>query len=192
MNLGQLKRIFNIIKTRMIYGYRLKYLGKSVVIKSPLRIFKQQYISIGNYTVIGYKTWLGATNSTGNEDCELIIGSNCAIGNFNHIYATKRVKIGDSVLTADKVYISDNIHGYENTTCPIKDQNIVQKNEVEIGEESWIGENVCIIGASVGKHCVIGANSVVTKDIPAYCIAVGSPAKVIKTFNIKTKTWDKV
>lgn len=58
-----------------------------------------------------------------------------------------------------------------------------------IGEGSWIGENVCVIGASVGRHCVIGANAVVTKDIPDYSVAVGAPARVIKKYNFNRGAW---
>ena len=63
---------------------------------------------------------------------------------------------------------------------PIKEQDISIVSPVVIGEGSWLGENVCVCGASIGKHCVIGANSVVTNDIPDYCVAVGAPARVIK------------
>ena len=114
------------------------------------------------------------------------------IGNFNHIYSTHSIILHKDVLTADKVYISDNIHGYEDINIPIRKQPIVQKKEVEIGEGSWLGENVCVIGAKIGKHCVIGANSVVTKDIPDNCLAVGSPARVIKKYNFEKKEWIKV
>lgn len=192
MKISMILRIINIIQTKIIYGFSLKHLGKSVIIKSPLCLNLKRNISIGDYTVIGYKTWLGATPSTGYKECNLSIGSHCAIGNFNHIYATKSVIIGEYVLTADKVYISDNIHGYEDIAHPIISQNILQKQSVEIGEGSWIGENSCVIGASVGKHCTIGANSVVTRDIPDYCIAVGCPAKVIKKYNFETKKWERV
>ena len=58
-----------------------------------------------------------------------------------------------------------------------------------IGDDSWIGENVCIIGASIGRHCVIGANAVVTKEIPDYCVAVGNPARVIKRYDFEQKDW---
>jgi acetyltransferase-like isoleucine patch superfamily enzyme len=66
---------------------------------------------------------------------------------------------------------------------------VIFKKEVIIGSGSWIGENVCIIGASVGRNSVIGCNSVVTKDIDDYCIAVGSPARVIKRFDFNTRQW---
>lgn len=192
MNIKRVERVYNIIKTLILYRTGLKHLGKSVIIISPLKVNKKQNIEIGDYTTIGFKSWLGATPSTGSSTCELIIGANCSIGNFNHIYATQRVKIGDSVLTADKVYISDNIHGYEDITQPVIKQKIVQKKTVVIGDGSWIGENVCVIGASIGKHCVIGANSVVTRDIPDFCVAVGLPAKVVKSFNKESNRWEKV
>lgn len=63
---------------------------------------------------------------------------------------------------------------------------------MEIGEGTWLGENVCVIGAKIGKHCVIGANSVVTKDIPDYSIAVGAPARIIKQYNFKENVWKVV
>jgi acetyltransferase-like isoleucine patch superfamily enzyme len=55
-----------------------------------------------------------------------------------------------------------------------------------------LGENVCILSASVGKHCVIGANSVVTHDIPDYSVVVGAPARVIKKYNFDTQRWEKI
>ena len=103
----------------------------------------------------------------------------------------KKIIIGKKVLTADKVYISDNLHSYEDVTIPIIDQKIKQINHVEIGDGTWIGENVCILGVKIGKNCVIGANSVVTKDIPDYSVVVGSPAVIIKKFNITANRWEK-
>jgi len=84
------------------------------------------------------------------------------------------------------------LHEYKDITIPIKEQPIINAGKVIIGEHSWIGENVCIIGAKIGKHCVIGANSVVTKDIPDYSVAVGVPAKVIKKYSFEKNEWEKV
>ena len=80
------------------------------------------------------------------------------------------------------VYITDCDHEYRNIKIPVIDQGIVQRGQrVSIGEGSYIGINAVIVGnVKIGKHCVIGANSVVTKDVPDYCVAVGSPARVIK------------
>jgi acetyltransferase-like isoleucine patch superfamily enzyme len=149
-------------------------------------------ISIGHNVQVAPKTWLAALPLTGENEVQLVIGDGTNIGHFNHIYATKSIIIGQKVLMADKVYISDNLHSYENITFPIIEQPIKQISPVEIGDGSWIGENVCIIGSKVGKNSVIGANSVVTKDIPDYSVAVGAPAKVIKRYCFSSNKWIRV
>ena len=176
---------------RLLNSYKFKALGKRSMIYNPLKINGHWNIAIGENVTIQYKTWLAAMPLTGNPNPILIIGDGTSIGHFNHIYATSSIEIGKKVLTADKVYISDNLHGYENINLPIIEQAIKQTNTVIIGDGSWLGENVCVIGAKIGRNCVIGANSVVTKDIPAYCVAVGSPAKIIKRYNFDTHAWEK-
>lgn len=171
------------------YKRRFKSIGRSVFINQPLKIDGYRNIIIGENVIINYKTWLAALPLTGNDGCFLQIGDGTCIGNFNHIYATKKVIIGKHVLTADKVYISDNLHGYENIQLPVMKQPIRQIGEVNIGDGSWLGENVCILGVTIGKNCVIGANAVVTKNIPDYCVAVGNPAKIIKRYCIETNLW---
>lgn len=120
----------------------------------------------------------------------MTIEDECIIGDFNHIYATHSIKFEKGVLTANFVYISDNLHEYTDIDTPILKQPIKQLKDVRIGEGSWIGEHVCIIGASIGKHCVIGANSVVTHDIPDYSVVVGAPARIIKKYNIEKHIWE--
>ena len=183
-----IKLPFNLLSYLL---YRMKFcsFGFHSRIDSPLRIDGGTNIEIGNNVTIQYKTWLGALPLTGSDKAELIIEDGSIIGNFNHIFATKSIIIHKKVLTADKVFVSDNLHGFKDVDIPILDQPIVQNGTVEIGEGSWLGENVCVIGANIGKHCVIGANSVVTKDIPDYCVAVGAPAKVIKQFNFDNNEW---
>jgi len=167
-------------------------LGKRSFIYNALRINGSKNISIGSKTFIGYKAWLASVPLTQQGECELYIGDGCSIGNFNHIFATKSIRIGNNVLTADKVYISDNLHGYEDVSKPVMHQPVKQVGTVEIGDGTWLGENVCVIGVKIGKSCVIGANSVVTKDVPDYSVAAGIPAKIIKRYNEKLQTWERV
>ena len=175
-----------------IFNYnKFKYLDFNAYIDSPLKLEGKGNISIERNVIIKYKSWLAAVPYS-NTNCKLEIGAGSVIGNFNHIYATQLIIIGKNVLTADKVYISDNQHVYDDIQVPIMHQTVKQLSKVHIGDGSWLGENVCIIGASIGKNCVIGANSVVTKNIPDYSLAVGSPARVIKMFNIKSGLWEKV
>jgi acetyltransferase-like isoleucine patch superfamily enzyme len=174
------------------YSFTFRHYGSKSLILRPLQIDGKENISIGDHVVVGEQSWLAAMPLTNNEHPQLKIGNKCVLGHFNHIYATSEIVIEDSVLTADKVYISDNLHSYADLSKPIIEQPIKQLEKIRIGEGSWIGENVCIIGASIGKHCTIGANSVVTHDIPDYSVAVGAPARVIKRYNFETKQWEKV
>jgi acetyltransferase-like isoleucine patch superfamily enzyme len=175
----------------VIYQVCFKSFGNNSYIASPLHVDGKKNIEIGCRVTIQYKTWLAALPLTGEKDCVLKIDDGTVIGHFNHIYATKKIIIEKNVLTADKVYISDNLHGYSDINVPIKNQPVIQNKEVIIGVGSWLGENVCVLGAKIGKQCVIGANSVVTKDIPDYSVAVGAPAKVIKRYCLDTQTWRK-
>lgn len=180
-------RVLKIIYYRMTMGR----FGTNSHIISPLHICGHKSIYIGNRCIIQYKSWLAAMPLTG-HDVRLVIEDGCTIGHFNHIYATKSIILHQNVLTADKVYISDNFHGYEDVNTPILKQPIIQNGTVEIGEGSWLGENVCVLGAHIGKHCVIGANSVVTHDIPDYSVAVGAPARVIKRYDFEINEWKKI
>lgn len=166
-------------------------IGHNCRIISPLKIQGKSGIAIGNNVIIEYKTWLAAHAISPDNEARLEIGSGSQIGHFNHIYATRNIHIGKNVLTADRVYISDNLHSYEDTTTSIMHQPVKQISDVFIGEGTWIGEGACIIGVKIGKGCVIGANAVVTKDIPDYCVAVGIPARVIKRYDRQSQTWIK-
>lgn len=182
------------IRNKIWYYYNLgkyKSLGKGSIISSPLKVEGKKNICIGNCVIIKYKSWIASLPLTGSVECLLEFGDGCSIGNFNHIFATQKVVLGKNVLTADKVYISDNVHSFENILIPIKNQPILQNGEVYIGDGSWIGENACILGCSIGKNCVIGANAVVTKDVPDYSVVVGIPARIIKRYSLEEGIWRK-
>lgn len=146
-------------------------------------------IHLGRKVYINTSGWLACLPLTGTENCRLEIGDGTYIGRFCHIYATASVRIGRKVLIADKVYLSDNMHGYDNPALPVIDQPVVQLKPVIIQDGAWLGENVCVVGASIGKNSVVGANSVVTRDIPDYCVAAGAPAIIIKRFDHEKKEW---
>lgn len=164
-----------------------KHFGKNSKLISPLKIDGFRNIYIGDQVTIGYKSWLAAVGSS-----TLVISNGSRIGSFNEIYATDRIEIGENVLTADNVYICDNTHDYEDIKTPILGQPTINKGSVKIGSGAWLGRNVVVIGASIGKNSVIGANSVVLSDVPDFCVAVGSPAKVIKRYDQKSSLWLKL
>ena len=115
---------------------------------------------------------------------EIIIGDNCSIGAQSHITAINKIVIGNNVLTGPRVLITDNAHGASiDTTLDIapSKRELVSNGPVIIEDNVWIGEGSMIMpNVMIGKGSIIAANSVVTKNIPPYCIAAGSPAKIIK------------
>lgn len=123
------------------------------------------------------------------------IGRNTEIGEMSTISAERRIIIGKGVLTGPHVFIADHNHKYENPKIPICEQGVHlgQTDCVEVEDGTWIGTNVVIVGnVHIGKNCVIGANSVVTKDIPDYSVAAGIPCIVLKQYNFETKKWERV
>lgn len=166
-----------------------------------------QFISIGEKTSFGDYLYLTAWNSylTVSDrvvhDGEIIkdkindvfvqhlnpcltIGSNCNFGAFNHITCTNSIKIGNNVLTGKWVTITDNSHGGvdKDSLCihPIQ-RPIVSKGEVYIDDDVWIGDKATILpGVKIGKSAIIAANSVVTKDVPPFCVVGGNPAVILK------------
>ena len=117
---------------------------------------------------------------------------------FVHIAATKKVEIGNNVLIASKVFISDICHGDYTDKCPSSPEippvdRPLSAKPVVIHDNVWIGELVSILpGVEIGKGSIVGANSVVTKSIPAYCMVAGNPAKIIKRYDFEKKMWVKI
>ena len=114
----------------------------------------------------------------------MIIGDSVSIGAFNHITCTNRIVIGDGVLTGKFVTVTDNSHGntdYDSLHIKPNDRDVVSKGPVVIGNNVWIGDKATILpGVTIGDGAIIAANAVVTKDVPAYSVAAGNPARIIK------------
>jgi acetyltransferase-like isoleucine patch superfamily enzyme len=170
------------------YGTVFRMLGRETFLHRPFRLDGAEMIELGPRTVFQRGAWLYCSGVDG-VPASIKIGEGCEFGYNNHISAVRDVQIGRKVLTANNVYISDNIHGYENISRPVMDQPVRFKRAVVIGEGSWIGENASIIGACIGKNCVVGANAVVTQDVPNYSVAVGVPAVVIKQYDPGLGEW---
>jgi acetyltransferase-like isoleucine patch superfamily enzyme len=149
----------------------------------PNTIFNEEYISIGRETLIGPEVSLSAGMVPGQKcltNPVVSIGDRCLIGKGSGIVGHFSITIGNDVWTGHHVYITDQNHGYENVDEPISRQSQPER-PVVIGDGSWLGFGTVVLpGVTIGKHVVIGANSVVTSDIPDYSVAVGAPARVIK------------
>lgn len=123
----------------------------------------------------------------------ITFGRNVVIGKWNDFGVACGVTFGDYVLTAPYVHYTDRNHGFEDINKPIQHQKTTVKGPIRIGNETWIGFGAQIMsGVTIGKHCVIAAGAVVTKDIPDWCVAGGNPVKILKRYNFDTQQWEKV
>lgn len=179
------------------YLLRTKIIDRNIrLIRFPFILRGRHFISFGKQLTTGYWCRFEVFPTDNDDRKRLIIGDNIQMNDFVHICALDRVEIGDGCLFASHVYISDNSHGrYEGRDMDSDPEIAPDHREyitapVKIGKNVWLGEGVIVLpGVTIGDGCVIGAHSVVNKDIPAASIAVGSPAKVVKRFDYEQKRW---
>lgn len=121
---------------------------------------------------------------------DVIIGDRTKIGLSNTIIGP--VTIGNDIRLAQNITLSGLNHNYEDVNLPIHVQG-VSTSPIILEDDSWIGANVVVVaGVTIGKHSIVAAGSIVTKNIPPYSVAVGNPARVLKQYNHETKIWEKV
>jgi acetyltransferase-like isoleucine patch superfamily enzyme len=155
--------------------------GAIIRFRNRMDVFPFNKFSLGSRSVI--EDFVTINNGVGN----VIIGEDSIIGIGSVIIGP--VDIGNNVMIAQNIVISGLNHGYENVDIPPSKQKEIRK-QIRVSDNVWIGANsVVTAGVTIGKHCVIGAGSIVTKDVPDYCVAVGNPAKVIKKYSKEHQAW---
>lgn len=169
-----------------ILCYRFGSCGSHCDFRGYLYLKGGDYIHLGDNVTIGRNVVMEAWNSFGEQSFKpvIIMGKNSSIGDDSHIACINKIEIGDNVRMGRKVFITDHSHGASNRSdlhiAPNK-RPLYSKGSVIIEDNVWIGEMVCIMpGIHIGKCTIIGANAVVTHDVPAYCVAGGNPAKIVK------------
>jgi acetyltransferase-like isoleucine patch superfamily enzyme len=130
--------------------------------------------------ILGRWVHIGSGNSIRCHEGTMRIGDKCVFGKDNTVNGYLDIEFGAATIVADWVYVCDFDHVFDDVTVPIKDQGIV-KSPVRIGPDVWLGTKVTVVrGVTIGPGCVVAANAVVNKDLPAYSVAVGVPARVIR------------
>lgn len=160
--------------------------GENFYIESPYTIVGHEYIKIGNNFESRGRLRLEAYAAHGGETYtpEITIGDNVALNFDCHIGCINKIVIGNNVLMASKIFITDHFHGDVDATIlttPPGQRKLVSKGPVIIEDNVWIGEGVVIMpNITIGKNSVIGANAVVTKSFPANAVIAGNPARLIR------------
>lgn len=175
----------------MINKLRCKSCSLHSRIVKPFRA-TYRYISIGNATILNNARIEGVSRY--NDICfspNIIIHNGVTIQQDLHLTCANKIEIGENTAIAARVTITDIHHPYDDINKPIENQDIVVK-EVIIGRDCKIYNGAVILpGVNIGNHVTIGANAVVNKNIPDYCVAVGAPARIIKRYNPVVKQWVK-
>jgi acetyltransferase-like isoleucine patch superfamily enzyme len=168
-------------------------IGSNCAIMPPFRFYNLKEVKIGDNVVIHPDCWIqGLDIAISNNYPKLIIGNGSSVGMHTIISAAHSIIIGNDVLIAPHVYISDYGHEYNDISIPISRQGIRKVKEIKIDDGTWIGYNAILLpGAQIGRNCVIGAHSVVNSKIPDNCVAVGNPARIFSSYNKEKKTWVK-
>ena len=165
--------------------------GGANYIGFDVKIVNRGLIKLGSNVIVRPSTCIYA-----NENRSLVcLSDGVEIGNHSTISSINEVVFEKNVITGPHVFVSDHNLDYRDVSLPVCKQGVMalKNSKVIIGEGSWLGTNVVVVGkVRIGKHCVIGANSVVTKDIPDYSVAAGIPAKVIKKYDFEKCEWVKV
>lgn len=183
--LKKIKLIAYIFNSKLV-SKQFNACGKNFFIRSALSLEGEKYISIGDdfdgfsrIRLEAFDAHLGKPFKP-----EIVIGNNVSINNDCHIGCVNKIVIGNNVLIASKVYITDHFHGeisVSELAVPPNKRPVVSKGVVIINDNVWIGEGVAIMpNVTIGENSIIGANSVVTKDVPANVVVGGVPAKIIK------------
>lgn len=169
-------KAYSLIIARGFYEW-----GRASVAVPPLRVYGEQWISVGSRVYFGSECWLNANPIDDVDEPPISIGDGCSFAGSCVVSAVSSVKIGTEVLFARNVYISDHDHACADTTRAILRQGVMNVYPVVIEDGAWLGQNAVITsGVRIGCGAVVGANAVVTKDVPDYCLAVGAPARVVR------------
>ena len=170
---------------------------KARIIRFPIDIRGKKFINISK----GFTTGVGCRIEAypKNNESTLFFGENFQMNDYVHITAIEKVQIGKNVLLASKIYISDCSHGsyagneYDSSPESVPHYRKMYSKPVIIKDNVWLGEFVSVLpGVTIGRGTIVGANSVVSKNLPDYVIAVGSQSMQIKKFNFQTKKWEKI
>lgn len=164
--------------------FHVRHTGSKIRRRTRIDVLPSNKFELGQFSTI--EDFSTINNGVG----DVIIGNNTLIGMSNVVIGP--IHIGNNIIIAQNVVMSGLNHEYQDIATPIVKQN-VSVSKIIIEDDCWIAANVVITaGVTIGKHCVIAAGSVVTKSIPPFSVAGGNPAKIIKTYDITTKSWVRI
>lgn len=178
----EISKIYTFLIKRCFHSF-----GKNSIIKPFLNFSNPHYVDIGKSVNIGnscritVSTIFAGQKTKSKTNIKIKIGNNVDIGNNTFISANNNISIGNHVIMAPNVFITDHDHGFTNIKKNLHQQALTDGGYVDIKDNVFLGVKSTVLkNVTIGKHSVVGANSVVTKDVPPFCVVAGNPAKIIK------------
>ena len=188
-----IKRIYYFAKTQLLYRHFFLSMGDRCVIRRPLLLKNCRYVSLGDGVSIRDGIRMEVVVSRPSRIPKLSIGNNVLIEQNVHIVCHSRMTIGNDVSIAGHCAIVDVTHPYEGDYGDVKigSRILDQDSFVEIGDGAFLGYGCIVLpNVRIGRRAVIGANSVITKDVPDYGVVAGNPARLIKTYVPQSGRWE--
>lgn len=191
---NRLQRVFARLKTRLYYRLVFAEIGKGVLIYTPRLLAGTQFVHIGAGTLIRGGARIEAIPVDPRRPPRIEIGSNVNIEQNVHIVCTSFIRIGNNVSITGNCSITDTTHPYADVENPTKIGARIDSTPapVEIGDGTFMGIGCVVLpGVRIGKSCILGANSTITRDIPDYSVAAGNPSRILRRYDFGAEAWVK-
>lgn len=175
----ELKRAYAHVYSRCSAGAFAEF-GRNSVLQPPVSVTGAERIRIGSGVWVGADCWLHSVRADA-DDVVLELGNGTNLAGNCTLAAAASIRLGAHVLLARGVYIADHAHAFADRERPVILQGIDRIAPVVLEDGCWLGQNVVVCpGVRIGRNAVVGANSVVTHDVPDRCVAIGAPARVVR------------
>ena len=187
--------VFHRLKTWVFYKPQFRSIGSGTTLRKPLMLVNPKFITLGKRVLIREGARLEVLTPHDGSVPALVVGDNTNIEQNVHIICGRRIVIGSDVSITANCSIVDVSHPYENVGDGTKIGGSISigVSGVEIGDGSFVGiGSVILPDVIIGRHVVVGANSVVNSNLPDYCVAAGAPARIIKKYDERKKRWERV
>lgn len=164
--------------------------GRDTWVVPPARVTTPERIFLGDGVTVHEHSWLSVVRAVEGVEPTLRIGSGTRIGRLAHIACVGSVDIGSEVLTAERIFIGDTYHGYEDPDAPVLHQPMAAPEPVVVGDGAFLGVgSVVLMGVTVGAHAYVGAGAVVTDDVAPHTLVVGNPARPVRRWDPDAGRW---